>query len=182
MLDRIEKKIEIINGREVMMSPAGISHNRIERNLSRIISTYLRGKRCEMFFETKVVFDEKNHYIPDLVVVCDPKKIKRSCIEGTPDFIVEILSPATRKNDVGEKKNVYEHFGVGEYWIIDPISRVIDVYLLQNGRYELDNSYHAYQAEDWEELTAEEQAEAKLSLKLSLYDDLEILVKEVFET
>lgn len=163
------------------MSPAGIPHNRIQRNLSGILWKYLRGKRCEMFFETKVIFDEENHLIPDLLIVCDPRKIKRVCIEGVPDFVVEILSTATRRRDVGEKKRIYERFGVKEYWIIDPISKTIDVYKLKDGRYELDNSYHAYDEESLCEIPPEDRFEVVMTLKLSLYDDFEIAIKDIFE-
>ena len=181
MLDAIEAKYELINGQEVMMSPANIRHNRIQRNLSTIINNYLRGKRCELFCETMVRFDTLNHFIPDLLIICDRDKIKANYIEGAPDLVVEILSPSTGKRDVGYKKNVYEHFGVREYWIVNPKDLSIEVYHLKEGRFELDDRYTVWDEWDAELLSEKEKAEHRLTLKVSLYDDLEIEVKEIFE-
>jgi len=106
---------ELIHGEEVMQAQPSANHSRITRNLSSIIWNYLKGKRCEVFLEMMVYFDEDNHYIPDLVIVCDSNKIKGSYIEGAPDLAVEILSPSTKKRDIGIKKEIYEKFGVKEY-------------------------------------------------------------------
>lgn len=181
MLDAVEKKYELIDGREIVMSPAHFRHAIIQANLSGMFRHYLRKKRCTVFTEFKVVFDNKSWYQPDLLIVCNPSQVMPSYIKGAPDFVVEILSPATQKRDIGIKKDVYEKYGVKEYWIIDPKSENITVYLLQDGRYVVDNVYHNYTAEEWDDLSIEEKAEQKLTLKLSLYDDLEIDVKEVFE-
>lgn len=181
MPDTLEEEYELIDGEEVMLAAASIPHLRIQMNLARIIGNYLKGKRCKAFFEAKVVFDNKNWFQPDLLVVCDQNKIKLNHIEGAPDFIAEIISPTTQFRDLGIKKDTYEKFGVREYWMIDPIARNIVVYLLKDGKYQLDSTYHSYSEEEWEGLSAKEKAEQKLTLKLSLYDDLEIEVKEIFE-
>ena len=76
---------------------------------------------------------------------------------------------------------VYEKYGVKEYWIVDPKAESIDAYLLKDGKFELDETYHNISDEEWEELSEEERAQERLSLKLSLYDELEIKVKDVFE-
>lgn len=173
-------KTEVIAGRELMMSPPGIPHIRIQRNLGGIIWNFLRGKRCEIFAEALLILDEANHFIPDLMIVCDKQKIKLKHIDGAPDFVAEILSPATRQNDLGSKKDAYEKFGVKEYWVIDPISQTVDIYILRDGRYVLDASFQNYSSEDWENLSVEEKKSVKLTLKLSLYDDLSIDIREIF--
>lgn len=175
-----KKKEERIQGKTFLMSPAGMWHNKIGMNLARIIGNYLWGKRCEVFYESKVVFDEENHFIPDLIIVCDRAKIKYGFVQGAPDLVIEILSPSTRTKDAREKKAVYEKFGVKEYWLVDPISETIDVYLRTETGFVLDNTYHNYSDEEWEALDEEERAEAMLLLKVSLYDDLVIDVKDVF--
>ena len=174
-------KTELVQGREIAMSPASIRHIAIQRNLAGIIWQFLRGKRCQLFMEAEVVFDDANKFIPDLMVVCDPDKIKKNNIEGAPDFIVEILSPSTRRRDITVKKDTYEKYGVKEYWLISPKEESIEVYLLQDGKYVLDNVYHNFDEEDWAALSEAEKAEQQLSLKISLYSDLEIQVKDIFE-
>lgn len=175
------QKIELIHGKEYAMSPATIRHIAVQRNLSAIIWNFLRGKRCQVFTEAEVVFDEENHLIPDLLVVCDKDKIKKNFIQGAPDFIVEVLSPSTKRRDITVKKDLYERYGVKEYWLINPKDESIEVYLLHEGKYQLDNIYHNFDEEDWAALSESEKAAQQLSLKISLYDDLEIMVKDVFE-
>ena len=173
---------ELIDGQEIMMSPPPlIRHRQVQFNLSGKLYNFLRGKRCRAFVETLVFFDAENHCIPDVLVVCDKNKIKRTHIEGAPDFIAEILSPSTRKYDLGKKKDIYEKYGVKEYWVIDPADETVDTYIRQNDKLVLDNSYHNYSQEDWEWLDDTDKADIKLTLKLSLYDDLEFDIKELFE-
>ena len=176
-----EPKTELIEGREIAMSPASIKHIFVQRNLAISIDTFLRGKKCQLLLEAEVIFDEENKFIPDLMVVCEPDKIKKNHIEGAPDFIVEVLSPSTKRRDITIKKEIYEKYGVKEYWIISPKEESIEVYILHNGKYELDNVYHDFDEEDWAALSDAEKAEQQLSLKLSLYNDLEIQIKDVFE-
>ena len=125
--------------------------------------------------------DENNNFVPDVLIVCDRGKIKYNGIYGAPDLVVEVLSPSTAANDRGIKKDTYEKAGVREYWIVDPVSKSIEVYHLQNGRLELDDVYLVYPEEEWERMTEEQRAAARLSVKVSLYDDLFVDVREVFE-
>jgi Uma2 family endonuclease len=57
-------------------------------------------------------------------------------VQGAPDLIVEILSPSTRKTDEITKRKLYEQYGVGEYWVVDPELETVKVYRRSNGRYE----------------------------------------------
>lgn len=174
-------KTEKINGAVYDMSPANTKHIIIQGNLSRIIGNFLRGKQCKVFSEIGVHFDDDNYFIPDVTVVCDRSKITEQGIKGTPDFVAEVLSFSTHRKDITVKKQVYEKFGVKEYWIISPKDETIEVYLWQNGKYELGGVYHNATEEDMKYMTDREKAEINLSLKLSLYDDLEIQVKDIFE-
>ena len=134
-----------------------------------------------VFSEAEVAFSEQDHLIPDINIVCDPLKVKESCIEGAPDFVAEILSPSTRKRDMTVKKAIYEKYGVKEYWIISPKDEAIEVYRLnEHGAYYLDNVCTNFSEDEWSRLTDEEKAEQKLSLKISLYDDFEIQLKAIF--
>ena len=174
-------KFELINGVEVMMSPANTKHNSVQRNLALIVGSYLRGKRCRLFFETMVCFDKNTHFIPDLLIVCDRNKIHDDGIYGAPDLVVEILSNSTKKKDIGIKKETYEKFGVKEYWIVSPQEKNIEVFLLENGKYMLDNVYSIMEEWELKSMTEQQRAEHNLILKVSLYDDLEIDIRSVFE-
>lgn len=181
MLDALEKDYERIDGKEVLMSPISRFHSNVGGNLYYIIRNYLKGKRCKVYQDVYVRFDEDNFFAPDIMIVCDRSKEKRGIIEGAPDFVAEILSPATRKNDIGKKKDAYERFGVKEYWIVHPREETIDVYLLRDGKYVLDNSYHNYTEEEKELLHLEHKEVPGPTLKLGLYDDFELDIREIFE-
>ena len=95
-------------------------------------------------------------------------------------MVVEVLSPSTRVNDLTIKKDAYEANGVKEYWIIEPWDKTVDVYILGDGRYTLQNSYHKYSVEEWDALNAEEKAACKPEIKVSIFDDLFIKVDDIF--
>ena len=115
-----------------------------------------------------------------MMVVCDRDKIKRNGVHGAPDLVVEVLSPGTAKRDRGYKKNAYEAGGVPEYWIVEPSNRSVEVYLLENGHYVLDNIYTLYPAEELEEMTEEEKALVATEFKCHLYEDLIIRLEDIF--
>jgi Uma2 family endonuclease len=75
---------------------------------------------------------------PDILFVA---REHSDCIDervyGPPDLVVEVLSPSTRRTDRHEKFYEYAQAGVGEYWMVDPDARTIEVFVLREGAYEL---------------------------------------------
>jgi len=172
-----DEKVEIIDGVEYAMAPARVAHKVVTGNLYRIIADFLYKKRCKVFMEAGLVLGD-DELIPDLMVVCDPSKIKEMYIEGAPDFVAEVLSRSTEMRDRVEKFQIYEKAGVKEYWIVDIWGRSVSVYRLQDGKFIL-TKIHRQQTE--KELSKEDKNALNLTLKLSLYDDLEFDISEVFE-
>jgi len=128
---------EIIDGEAYAMTPApNIAHQRITRNLSRIVFNHFRTLPCEPFAApTDVVLDDTNIVQPDLFIVCDRNKITDANICGVPDLVMEVVSPASRLKDKREKKNLYERFGVREYLLVYPEDELVERYHLFEGRY-----------------------------------------------
>ena len=174
---------EVISGKVVMMSPRpAINHIRISGNLFQIFSTYLKGRRCEPFPDgTDLYLSEKNHFIPDFMIVCDPNKVKANAVYGAPDFVVEVLSLGSLKRDRFHKMAAYEKAGVQEYWIVNPDSRSIEQYWLEDGKFVLHNAYGIYSDGMLEKMTEEERAEIVTEFKCRLYDDLVIQVADIFQ-
>ena len=50
-----------------------------------------------------------------------------------PDWVCELLSPSTRKIDLGEKRPVYAREGVGHLWLVDPQARLLEAFSLSGG-------------------------------------------------
>lgn len=176
-----ERREELIGGKVVMMAPASAGHTYVADGILNIFRNYLKGKKCIPFGDGLLVrLTDKDKLVPDVMVVCDRNKIKRTYIDGAPDLVVEVLSPGTAKNDRGYKKSIYESGGVPEYWLVNPADKSIEVYLLENGKYTLDNVYTLYPAEELEEMTDEERAAIVTEFKCHLYDDLIIRLDDIF--
>jgi len=160
-----DERWEIINGEAYAMTPAPtIKHQRISRELSRLVVSFFRGKTCEPFSApTDVVLDDRNIVQPDILVVCDPSKIAEKNIQGAPDLIIEILSPSTSIKDRREKRGLYERFGVREYIIIDPFGESAERFTLVEGR------YAASDIVNWDEV-----------LQSSAFPELQLLLWDVF--
>ena len=172
---------ELIDGKIVAMSPAASNHNRISGNIHAIFWTYLKDKPCEPFPDGENLFlSEKDHFIPDVMIVCDPDKIKHNGVHGAPDIVVEVLSPSTEKNDRGYKKEAYAAAGVKEYWIVDTANKLVEQYLLEDKQYVLHEIYVVYSEDMLEKMNNEERAAIVKEFKCSLYDDLLISLEDIF--
>ncbi|MFD1067952.1 Uma2 family endonuclease [Oceanobacillus locisalsi] len=72
---------------------------------------------------------------PDLSIIYDSEKLDDKGCNGSPDMIVEILSPASVKLDRWIKYRLYEEAGVKEYWIVDPVNESVEIHLLTDKQY-----------------------------------------------
>jgi Uma2 family endonuclease len=125
---------------EIIMSPApDLNHQAISRTLFLQLSAFVFGNSLgELFYApTDVYFNEHDTVQPDILFVSTERNhiLKTERIEGAPDLVVEILSPSTGYYDLAKKKDVYEQYGVKEYWIVDPTLQSIEVLTHQNGNF-----------------------------------------------
>ena len=99
-----------------------------------------RNKSGEVFYAPfDVVLDSENTVQPDLIFVATANLgiIQQRAIFGTPDLLVELISPSSVRRDRYDKKELYARFGVKEYWIGDPANKSLEILTLKEGRYEL---------------------------------------------
>ena len=129
---------ELIGG-EIVMTPSPSSrHQRISLKLaSSMMNFCVEHELGEIFIELDVHLDDDNVIRPDILYVSDESKVKENWIEGAPDVVVEILSPATKQRDMTIKRDLYERFGVKEYWVVDPESEEIIVFCNEGGRFKI---------------------------------------------
>lgn len=140
-----DERWELIDGEAYAMAPAPtISHQTLVGQLFRQIDEALDGAPCRAFIAPLDVLlpaadeaEERTTTIvqPDILVVCDPEKITERNVRGAPDWIIEVLSPATARHDHLTKRALYQRAGVREYWLVHPVDRVITVYTLKDGQY-----------------------------------------------
>jgi Uma2 family endonuclease len=138
--------VELIDGVPHAMVPTpSRAHQKLLVELSRQFANYLKEKSCEVYmapFEVRLPekdeadADIKNVVQPDLAVICDQNKLDDKGCKGSPDLIIEVMSPASVTIDYIKKLHLYEKNSVKEYWIIHPIDKIIMVYeLIGKGSY-----------------------------------------------
>jgi Uma2 family endonuclease len=140
----IEERFEIIEGIRYEMQPSPtFNHQWLVTQICNSIDRTCSSTGTVLVAPMDVYFDEDNIFQPDVIYIANDNSsiIKRHRIEGAPDLVVEILSPSTSANDKIRKKRNYERFGVPEYWIVDPVHRLIDQFIADNGKYALDGTY-----------------------------------------
>lgn len=176
---------EIIGGEKFMAAMAFISHSGVIMRLGSRIFEYVDAKKCGYVFTDNVDihFPDGNLFRPDLTVITKENSgiiNWKGSIHGVPDMVVEVLSKSTHKNDWTIKKDAYETNGVKEYWIIDIWAKIVTVFHLRNGKFQVDESYTKYSSEEWDALNEEEKANHKSKIKISFFEDLYINVDDIF--
>ncbi|MEC0228195.1 Uma2 family endonuclease [Paenibacillus alba] len=141
---------ELINGKPYNMSPAPTSlHQFIVGELHFALRAYFQNQSCyvfvapfDIFFSESENYESPDHVTqPDLSVVCSKDQITKNGCLGAPTLIIEVLSPSTALKDFNEKFNLYQKYGVQEYWIVDPGNQTVHVYSLQDGSYQIRQLY-----------------------------------------
>lgn len=126
------RRHELIDGEHYVTPSPNTRHQVIVGNLHWLIRRYLEGQPEGRVFLAPfdVVFSDTNVTEPDLLYVSSgrAKIVTDKHVRGAPDLVIEVLSPATRRTDKGKKLEVYERFGVQEYWLADPESEVITIH------------------------------------------------------
>lgn len=131
-------RAELIDGVLYDMATPTFVHQDILRNLVFQLEMCMQAHPCgcRLFFSPMNVqldCDERTMLQPDILIFCDNTKMRKRVYFGAPDFVVEILSPSTRKKDVTVKLRKYIGAGVREYWIVDPDTERVFVYLIEEG-------------------------------------------------
>jgi len=126
-------RAELIDGRIYYMAPPARKHQRIAGEIFAIIREYINTHNgsCEVDIAPFAVFlneDDANYVEPDISVICNPDKLTDKGCSGAPDWIIEIVSPSSRRMDYFIKLFKYRTAGVREYWIVDPEKSRILVY------------------------------------------------------
>ncbi|WP_027356738.1 Uma2 family endonuclease [Desulfofundulus thermocisternus] len=134
-------RYEILEGvLHVTPSPT-TRHQRVSRNLQRIIDAYVLEHNLGEVFDAPldVIFSNISIAQPDLIFVSHARSeiITEKNIAGAPDLVVEILSPNTSRRDRITKAHVYALYGVEYYWLVDPDATTVEEYRLEEGAYNL---------------------------------------------
>ena len=153
------QKEEWINNIKFMSPRPRYNHIELQGELYMQLKQYFK-KRCNVSIEAALfltkddpieikndknkidllVKSKKAEVAPDVAVYCDKNQIFYRGYIGIPQLVVEVLSPSNADDDLIVKKDLYEKYGVPEYWIISPMSKKVWIYMLIDNKYELKNS------------------------------------------
>ncbi len=146
-----ENRYEIIDGKLYLMSSPRIKHQVLAGEIFAQLRDCLKGKKCRPFIApldvtfSKYKQDNKIYNVvqPDISVVCNEEQLRDPRkITDAPSFVIEILSPSTSRKDRLEKMNLYQKYGVKEYWILDPVDMIVTPYILdEKGFYKVEKTY-----------------------------------------
>jgi Uma2 family endonuclease len=131
---------ELIDGEHYVTPSPNLRHQEISGDLFGLMWTYLQAHPIGRLFHAPfdVVFSHFDVVEPDLLYVSNEtaaRVLTAQNVRGTPDLVVEIGSPGTRKRDETIKRRLYERSGVKEYWIVDPEVDVVRVFRDDDGQF-----------------------------------------------
>jgi len=134
-----EKRYEVINGRLKEMPAPGFEHQDVLTVLILKLRTFADAKGSGKVLPAPfdVILSKTTVVQPDIVFISNDnlKNIKRGRLFGSPDLVVEIISPGSYYRDRYEKFSIYEKHGIKEYWIVYPGEKVIEIWCLKEGKY-----------------------------------------------
>lgn len=165
------KRHEIIDGDHYATATPDLKHQSVVGNLASALLGFTRLSRLGQIWmgPVDVVLSDYDVVEPDLVFLGRDRMdlaANGANIQGAPDLIVEVFSPATRRTDAITKRNLYQKFGVQEYWLVDPELEIIQVYRMTEGFFRREAELSAEQGE---------------ILTSPLFPGLEIALQDVFE-
>jgi Uma2 family endonuclease len=135
------KRYEIIDG-ELFVTPSPLTrHQLVLSNLLYYLTDFVKKNDLGHVYPAPfdVVFSQYDVVEPDILYVskAHASVVTEKNVQGAPDLVVEILSESTAKIDRTTKLKLYSRYGVGEYWVIDPVAFSAEIYRLVSGGYEL---------------------------------------------
>ena len=135
-----DERYEYIDGEIYLLASPKTTHQKILFEMSVVFYNWFKGKKCTPMiapYDIKLRRNENNKNIvqPDLMVICDLEENlgEDDYYTGIPTLIVEITSRSTKSKDYVRKLDLYMNCGVSEYWVVDPESAEVHVYLFNNG-------------------------------------------------
>ncbi len=133
-----EQRFELIDGVVFNLASPTFRHQYIVNELHVIFYNWFKGMNCTTLtspFDITLKKSDDNICVvqPDIIVICDRNnRNNKDKYMGTPALVIEVLSPSTRSKDMVKKLDLYMRCGVKEYWIIDPINELVNVYAMEN--------------------------------------------------
>jgi Uma2 family endonuclease len=128
------RRWELLDGAFVVSPAPTPVHQRTVMRLWQLLNAAVPGD-LEVFASPLDVFLATGDVLEPDVLVIDKRIVGQKGIEGAPLLAVEVLSPSSRRRDVGDKLTAYRDAGVPSYWVVDPINPRLRAWQLEEGAY-----------------------------------------------
>jgi len=129
---------EIIDGELIVTAAPATRHQRVVVELVVRLHEYARANGGQVLpAPTDVFFSDTNVVEPDVIFIRPEHlaRMEKKFIRSAPDLVIEVSSPSTRRLELIRKRELYERFGVPEYWFIDLDADRAEVYRLEAAAY-----------------------------------------------
>lgn len=138
-------RYELLDGELIMVASPNEDHQIVSMELGTLLHSFVKANDLGRVFHAPfdVLLSETDVVQPDLLFISREREQIRTPanIQGSPDLIVEILSPSTARRDWRDKRELYARHGVSEYWIVDPANKMLWVMLRSDGELEISGTY-----------------------------------------
>jgi Uma2 family endonuclease len=139
------ERYEIVDGVVIELPALSVGHQRVVRRLLRLLEDFVSSRNLgEIFSEPLDVVVQRNPIRtrqPDLLFVRAenvPNLDKQQeRLEFAPDLVIEVFSPSDSLSELLKKLNDYHRIGVKEVWLVNPLTRTVEVLARQEGGWEL---------------------------------------------
>ncbi len=139
------ERYELIDGELILVASPNEGHQMASVNLVSLMNPHAKDRGLGWVFHAPfdIVFSDTEVVQPDIMFISKEREDVRTPanVRGAPDLVVEILSPSSLGRDWGYKRELYAKYGVKEYWIADPVHKMVSVMLLRDGVLELAGTY-----------------------------------------
>ena len=139
------ERYELIDGELILVASPNEGHQMASVNLVSLMNPHAKDRDLGWVFHAPfdIVFSDTQVVQPDVMFISKEREHIRTGanVRGAPDLVVEILSPSSVSRDWNYKRELYAKYGVEEYWIADPVHKMVSVMLLKDGILELAKTY-----------------------------------------
>ncbi len=138
-------RYEVHDGELIRMPSPNTQHQTIRMDMGMALYIFVKERESGTVWPVllDVVLTDTDIVQPDIMFISNERShiLTEDNVQGSPDLVVEILSPFTADMDKSFKRELYERHGVKEYWIVDPITRNVTVLLLGENGFETAGIY-----------------------------------------
>ena len=130
------QRIELLDGVIYEMPTPDSIHQALVGSVFCALRKHVESS-CRAYFtlmgpvDVRLNGDNRTMVQPDVIVVCDRKKVTGKRVEGAPDLVIEVAAQETKKRDFIIKLEKYALSGVREYWIVEPEQKRVFTYDFQ---------------------------------------------------